>query len=1067
MTYLAALLAGLGGLLVELVLVRRHGLLLGNTSSAAAVVLSLFLLGLGVGGWGAGWLAARRRPRVLAACLYGMVAVASVCCDAWLRDAASSGWPVGLVRALVAPGALAVAMGMAFPMLFALQRGGPWRTGGLVGANLAGSVIAAWLGGNVWIPALGLTLTTYVGASAYGAAALLVACGGGAPTRSAPTGRLRFCVGARPALAAGVLVLGLQVLLLRRLPFWLEGLQPTLSGVVAACLLGLAAGSALGTPLFAALFGRRAAYVALAVGAVTVSAGLHELWVPGLAQQSIASDLGLHIRIFAASTAAAFVPCFALGAVVPLLLTRLGDRPGRTALAGRLFLWQGLGALVGALLVSQALPRVCPEAYFAAVPPVLAATAALVCWRAGGWPMRFALGYAVLAAFGFGGAGSVLAPSPPVSGSRYDRPEAYRYVAHRSDSGVTASVVYDRRQLSMALYTDGFRAAETGPGTAYMKALGHLPMLLRPDLRRLAVVALGTGTTANALATWPDATEIHVVEISPAVFSLVPFFSGDGPLGAGLQPALFSTDPRTRAHVADGRRFLTRRAAGSLDLVTLEPLLPYAPGTGPLYTSEFYQLAGDALSDRGLLVQWVPTHAMPASTFDVLLATFARSFSHTSVWLIDQSTILVGSKQPHVPDRDALRARFDALPDGVASALHETGLARPIDVEVAFVGDDPLAVCGDAPTLDDDRPFVERVGYWSGRRKLEFYPENLGRLQAIAASAADGAISDDSARQRRVQRLSGLRRLAQAPWTPDVATLGGAVRDLATVRAAWPDSVLLHREETLALRALIEREVHLRQGRNVAALARRHLRRDLRSALLWAGVALPDSGGATPEPEVRREAVATAHALDPLLFHGRYPYLGDLARFAPAEDVSPLEDVARLPADDALVEVALVEGATGRAVQAAFPVRVARALISRMRDRPLDESERSALRPALDPLSLQLATDAVTARGGDIAEELYPLWRSDMPMPMQFRIGLSGDAAARLRLARVLRGHRGPHAASVVAELMMDADEAVRTEVSVTLFSTWGDRVPYDPQWGESRRRKAADGLRSLHNPGS
>ena len=43
---LAAFLAGFGGLLLEMVFVRRHGMLLGNTASASALVLALFLLGL-------------------------------------------------------------------------------------------------------------------------------------------------------------------------------------------------------------------------------------------------------------------------------------------------------------------------------------------------------------------------------------------------------------------------------------------------------------------------------------------------------------------------------------------------------------------------------------------------------------------------------------------------------------------------------------------------------------------------------------------------------------------------------------------------------------------------------------------------------------------------------------------------------------------------------------------------------------------------------------------------------------------------------------------------------------
>ena len=50
MVHLAACLAGFGGLLLEMLFVRRHGLLIGNTASASATVLALFLLGLGVGG---------------------------------------------------------------------------------------------------------------------------------------------------------------------------------------------------------------------------------------------------------------------------------------------------------------------------------------------------------------------------------------------------------------------------------------------------------------------------------------------------------------------------------------------------------------------------------------------------------------------------------------------------------------------------------------------------------------------------------------------------------------------------------------------------------------------------------------------------------------------------------------------------------------------------------------------------------------------------------------------------------------------------------------------------------
>ena len=109
------------------------------------------------------------------------------------------------------------------------------------------------------------------------------------------------------------------------------------------------------------------------------------------------------------------------------------------------------------------------------------------------------------------------------------------------------------------------------------------------------------------------------------MFSVVDHFAGDGPVPTGTAPR-FVSDPRTRVHLTDGRRWLAERPAASLDLVTMEPLLPYAPGTTALYSAEFYAAAREALAPGGMVVQWLPTHALQRRDFEVLLATFARSF---------------------------------------------------------------------------------------------------------------------------------------------------------------------------------------------------------------------------------------------------------------------------------------------------------------------------------------------------------------------------------------------------------------------------------------------------------
>ncbi|MHC5072441.1 MAG: fused MFS/spermidine synthase, partial [Planctomycetota bacterium] len=802
MVFAAAGLAGLGGLLLQLALVRRHGLLLGNTAEAAALVLALFLLGLGLGGlYGPRLPLARRRPLGSAALAYALVALAAVTADSVLARMAPVGWLAGLVLALLAPGLPTLCMGAAFPLLFSALPSGshPVRSGMLVAVNLLGAVVGTFWGGNIGIPELGLTRCTWLAAGAYGVAALLVALRSRFERRSQelqppPLPKVGFPEVA--VFAAGLLVLGLEVYMLRRLPFFLDGFQPTLAGVVTACVLGLTLGAAVGTPLLLRFCRGRAVVMSIALCCGVLALGLHEGLAGWLGRLGVGSDLGFHLRILSSAAVAAGLPCFFLGATIPLCLAAYVHPETRAPLAGRLFFCEGLGALCGAMLVSHLLPAAWPGGFFVLALPALSLVGLLLCW----WWHRLLASAAmvlvlVLAATGVSGAGSLLAPDPPVLGSRYDRPW-YRHVAHRTDSVLCASVVYDRSAHSMILFTDEFRAAYSGPSTGYMKVLAHLPFLLRERLQRVAVIALGTGTTANAVTTWPGPGEIHAVEISPSVVDLVDHFAGAGPGRADTKRAAFLADrPRTRLHVTDGRRFVARRQAASLDLISMEPLLPYAPGTVPLYTREFYRLCERALSEHGLMVQWVPTHAMPKEFYRTLLRTFAQGFRHHSVWLFDQSTLLVGSKTPHLPAPAELARRLRAAPAAARRDLHEAGIASVTDLLLAFVATDVATGLQDASLLTDDRPFLERIGYWSGRRRLGFFPENLGVLVALADAGPPWPAGPEGPGVRRWRRDRLVARRDLASGHP-----ARALMVTAAMQSSLPSSVLLHREVTAALR---------------------------------------------------------------------------------------------------------------------------------------------------------------------------------------------------------------------------------------------------------------------------
>lgn len=1057
---LAVTLAGFGGLCFETAVLRALGLVLGNTAASAALVVGAFVAALGLGGALAARLAGEPSGRAAARGYFATAIAIALVAGTLGRLPPLAPWP-GLAVALLLAGAPGLAMGYAFPRVFD-GLSGSRVPALLVACNTLGSVLAAWATGNVLVPELGLRLCFALAALAYLLAAWLLRPAVRVPppaARAAPAANAALPAGAwRLAAASGFVAIGYEVLLLRRLPFFLEGFQPTLSGILAGFLFAMALGAALAAVAGARPAGGRTAAGALVLAVLGAALGVHEVVGAAVARQAVGSEFGYQFRILAAATLAAAPVAVPVGAVVPLLLAGLTG--ARSRAAGALFCAQGFGSLGGALLVGQVLPLVAPRGFFVVTPFALALGVVLLA------PWRIALRAVVLllvaasTALGLAGPGTPWSPEPPVTGSRYDRADVYVPLAHACDAGTTASAVYDRSQHALVLFTDEFRAAWIGPTTSYMKVLGHLPFLLREELREVAIIALGTGTTADAVCAWPEARSIHVVEISPAVLSLADRFAGDGPV-AGARRASFAVDPRVVVHLADGRRWLADRRAGSLDLLTMEPLLPYAPGTAALYSREMYALAASRLSARGLCVQWVPTHAMPAATYRTLLATFADAFPYCSAWLVDHATLLVGSHEAHLPDAGALARRFASASPHARRTLHEAGLAAPHDVAIALVGTALRTSFAGVDLLRDDRPFLERIGYWSAAVRLGFLGGNLAELVRVAEAGLDGAAPPYLAAEplpgvRRARLQAAIAR-SEAGWQPGAASPGELAAAASAVFASAPGSVLLHQEALRARRFAIESELRAQGPAALADLARRFVRLDPGSA----AAQVASAGDRDDEASVAA-AIARAIAIDPTLPATWPEAFGRHLARAPADPRGPLEDVSILPEGEALAREASGDTPGAVALRAWYGVRVALALADAARTRPLAEAELRAFGEVADPASSTAYGEAVRARGGDLLAELGPVWRSDLAFPEPLRGELDGAPARRAALAALLAGRRSADAAEVLARLLVDTELTVRRAAAASLLRSFGDRVTYDPEGRGAERERAADALRVL-----
>lgn len=248
---------------------------------------------------------------------------------------------IGSPVAAVVVGGPAVAMGLAFPRLF---DGLPGRRtpGVLVAVNTLGSVFAAWAAGNVCVPLLGMRVTLVLAVLAYVLAAAILRLASARSSSSLVVSGFVPAPGTpgdapsrtrRLAFLSGLLAIGFEILLFRRLPFHLEGFQPTFAGVLAGFLVTMAIGAA-STALWPSRWsGTRGATVALVLGIVGAVLGLHEFIGPMFARQSVTSDLGYHLRILGAATLAAAPVGLPAGAVVPLLLAAY-PRPRAAASRG-------------------------------------------------------------------------------------------------------------------------------------------------------------------------------------------------------------------------------------------------------------------------------------------------------------------------------------------------------------------------------------------------------------------------------------------------------------------------------------------------------------------------------------------------------------------------------------------------------------------------------------------------------------------------------------------------------------------------------------------------------------
>lgn len=747
-------LSGISGLMYEVVWLRVLGHVFGVTVWAASTVLASFMAGLALGGYLAGRVSARVRNPLLwyggAELLIGVSAVLTPTVFGWLERFYVAIYPalpgelvaLTVVRFLLSFAVLLVPttlMGATLPLVVKsslMREGDMGRSVSLLyGTNTLGALVGVWAAGFYLIGSIGVMNTFYVALAinlTVGVVAVIAsrwtanvapqpepAEAHAAAANDTVRARLGAALGSNRVRRAVLFVfflsgftsLAYEVIWFRVLTHY----QQVTTYAFTVMLMVFLAGIAFGSYLVAPFVKRRIDWLPVLAGievliGLTALASVHIMahafdWLePAIARwfepylARILPDLAYTDLAFLAEVAFLSMgpTTLLLGIAFPIgvqLYASGGADPEDVgAPLGRFYAVNTIGAILGSLAGGFLLLPLFGSQHSVGILSVVNVLAGLaLLWVR---PRVRIAPAAALSAVSLALVAALVLPAPDLLGAILSG----RYRDHTllfHEEGIQTSVsVQSAPGIDHILFLDGSHQANDLPGGVKLhRMIGHMPMLLHPDPKRALVIGLGGGATAGAVSQY-EGVQVDIVELAPAVVNGSKFFRH-------VNYDVLN-QPNVHLRLDDGRNYmmLTRQ---KYDVITADIVHPWHAGAGNLYSTEYYTLAREALTDDGLMCQWIDT--VGETEFKLLMRSFVEVFPYVSFWY--EGNLMIGSKTPHYFDPDVV-ARKLANPK-TRAALAQVGANTPQDVLNWYNASRPQMkrYLGDGPVITDNSPYVE------------------------------------------------------------------------------------------------------------------------------------------------------------------------------------------------------------------------------------------------------------------------------------------------------------------------------------------------------------------------
>lgn len=177
--------------------------------------------------------------------------------------------------------------------------------------------------------------------------------------------------------------------------------------------------------------------------------------------------------------------------------------------------------------------------------------------------------------------------------------------------------------------------------------LGYLPVLIHPNPRNIAIVGFGSGGTLYAASESAKVQNIDCFEISSNQYELVRKYGTM--VNDSTVNGIFD-NKKIKLYIQDGRKALLN-SNSKYDIIEADALRPESPYSGNIYSVEYFELIKSKLNAGGFAVSWAAT--------DRVVNTMATVFPFTYT----NGLIVIGStKEIGLSFNSDISDEFRALP---------------------------------------------------------------------------------------------------------------------------------------------------------------------------------------------------------------------------------------------------------------------------------------------------------------------------------------------------------------------------------------------------------------------